>query len=83
LPRTEKLLAEDAGIEEECAEFARFIHRFSERAPKFEPDEEKIAKHTQALVADGIEFITRVRKQEAAVQTWFVEAFTRDRGVAD
>jgi len=35
------------------------------------------------LVDDGIEFITRMRKQEAAVQAWFVEAFTRDRGVAD
>jgi hypothetical protein len=83
LPRTEKLAAEDFAIEEDAEEFERMLHRFVEHAPKFEPDEEKVAKHLQALVDDGIEFVTRVRKQEAAVQTWFVEAFTRDRGVAD
>jgi hypothetical protein len=83
LPRTEKLQAEDFAIEEDGEEFERLIHRFVEHAPKFEPDEEKIAKHLKTLVDDGIEFITRVRKQEAAVQTWFMEAFTRDRGVAD
>jgi hypothetical protein len=83
LPRTEKLQAEDYEIEEDCEEFTRSIHRFSEHAPKFEPDEEKMAVHTKALVDGGIEFVTRVRKQEAAVHAWFVEAFTRDCGVAD
>jgi hypothetical protein len=83
LPRTEKLKAEDALIQDDGEEFDRLLHRFAEHAPKFEPDEEKISKHLQALVDDGIEFVTRVRKQEAAVQAWFIEAFTRDRGVAD
>ncbi len=83
LPLTEKLQAEDAELAEQCEEYARSIQRFAEHAPKFEPDEEKIAEHTRVLVDEGIQFITRVRKQEAALQTWFVEAFTRDRGVAD
>ena len=83
LPRTEKLAAEDAAIEEDAEEFERMLHRFAEHAPKFEPDEEKIAKHLKMMVDDGVEFVTRVRKQEAAVQAWFLEAFTRDRGVAD
>lgn len=83
LPRTEKLSAEDAAIEEDAEEFDRHLHRFAERAPKFEPDEEKVAEHLQALVDDGVALVTRIRKQEAAVQAWFVEAFTRDRGVAD
>lgn len=83
LPRTEKLAAEDFAIEEDAEEFERALHRFAEHAPKFEPDEEKVAKHLKALVDDGVEFVTRVRKQEAAVQAWFLEAFTRDRGVAD
>jgi hypothetical protein len=83
LPRTEKLQAEDSCIAEDREEFDRFFHRFAEHAPKFEPDEEKIASHLKSLVDKGVEFITRVRKQEAAVQAWFVEAFTRDRGVAD
>ena len=83
LPRIEKLQAEDAALEVDCDEFDRLLHRFAEHAPKFEPDEEKIASHAKALVDDGIEFVTRVRKQEAAVHAWFVEAFTRDCGVAD
>ena len=83
LPRTEKLQAEDAAIEEDGEVFERLIHRFAEHAPKFEPDEEKIAKPLKDLVDAGIAFVTRVRKQEAAVQAWFMEAFTRDRGVAD
>jgi hypothetical protein len=83
LPRTEKLQAEDSLIQDDSAEFERLVHRFAEHAPRFEPDEEKIAKLQRALVDDGVEFVTRVRKQEAAVGAWFVEAFTRDRGVAD
>jgi hypothetical protein len=56
--------------------------RFAEHAPKFEPDEEKVSGHVKSLVDAGVELVTNVRKQEAAVQTWFVKAFTRDRGVA-
>lgn len=83
LPRTEKLQQQDEALEEECEEFARTLRRFVEHSPTFEPDEEKIAKHVQSLIDDGIELVTNVRKQEAAVQTWFIEAFTRDGGVAD
>jgi hypothetical protein len=36
----------------------------------------------KSLVDAGVELVTNVRNQEAAVQTWFVKAFTRDRGVA-
>lgn len=83
LPRTEKLREDDRSLEEECDEFERALHRFVEHAPKFEPDEEKISKHVQTLIDAGVELLTNVRRQEAAVQTWYLEAFTRDRGVAD
>lgn len=83
LPKTEKLQDADAELEEDCEEFDRALHRFAEHAPKFEPDEEKISGHVKSLAEAGVVLVTSVRKQEAAVQTWFVEAFTRDRGVAD
>jgi len=83
LPRTEKLQAEDTGIAQDRAVFDRLLQHFVEHTPRFEPDEEKIANHTRSLVSKGIALVNRVRKQEVAVQTWFVEAFTRDRGVAD
>jgi len=83
LPKTEKLQDADAELGEDSAEFDRAVRRFAEHAPKFEPDEEKIAGHVKSLVDAGVVLVTSVRKQEAAVQTWFLEAFTRDRGVAD
>jgi hypothetical protein len=83
LPRTEKLQAEDAEIGEDVEEFDRAFRRFAEHAPKFEPDEEKIVRHAQKVIDDGVALVTRIRKQEAAVQTWFIESFNRDRGVAD
>jgi hypothetical protein len=83
LPRTEKLRAEDAEIAQERDTYDRLLHHFAEHAPKFEPDEEKIASQATSLVDKGIALVNRVRKQEVAVQTWFVEAFTRDCGVAD
>ena len=83
LPRTEKLEEDDRSLEEHCDEFDRTLHRFVEHAPKFEPDEEKVAQHAQTLIDAGVELLTNIRRQEAAVQTWYIEAFTRDRGVAD
>jgi len=83
LPTIEKLQATDNKLHEDCASFDRSLCRFEEQAPKFEPDEERITRHIQTLVDEGIELVTRIRKQEVTVQTWFIEAYTRDRGVGD
>ena len=79
----EKLKAEDEKIEQDREALTRLTTRIAEHAPKFERDEEKIRSHTQHLIDTGIPFVARVRKQEIAIQTWFMEAFNRDRGVAD
>jgi hypothetical protein len=83
IPQTEKLRAVDAEIETDREELNRLLQRLAEHAPKFEPDEEKIREHVDGLADAGTAFINRVRKQEVAMRTWFVEAFNRDRGVAD
>ncbi len=83
LPRIETLKAEDEAIEQQREQLATTMNRVTQHAPKLEPDEGKAQKHTQTLVDDGTAFLTRVRKQEAAVQTWYVEAFNRDRGAVD
>jgi hypothetical protein len=80
LPRIEQLQAEDTAIEEDRERFATSIKRSTEHIPKLEPDEGKAQQHTKKLVDEGMAFITRVRTQEVAIQTWFVEAFNRDRG---
>ncbi len=83
LPRIELLKAEDEAIEQLREQIATTVKRVAEHVPKLEPDEEKAQKHTQTLIDDGTAFLARVRKQEIAVQTWYVEAFNRDRGAVD
>jgi seryl-tRNA synthetase len=83
IPQVQKLKAEDQSIERDRQAMNRRIHTIAQRVPNVEPDEEKIKRHVTQLIDDGIAFVGRTRKQEVAAQTWFVEAFNRDRGVAD
>lgn len=83
LPKIESLKAEDEAIEQERARIAEMIERDARHVPKLEPDEAKAQKHVQSLIDESLAFVTRVRKQEVAVQTWLVEAFQRDRGAGD
>jgi hypothetical protein len=82
LPRVEKLQAEDEAIRQDVAKLSAVIERLALRAENVEPHEAKLDAEVEALRSQGIAFINRVRKQEVALQTWFVEAFNRDRGVA-
>ena len=83
LPRVEQLQAEDAAIEQDRETLSQIVSSTTLHAPKLEPDEEKAQHHIKKLVDEGMAFIVRVRKQEVAIQTWFVEAFNRDRGAGD
>jgi len=83
LPRVEQLQAEDAAIQQDCQALDHSVSRIASHAPKLETDEEKAQHHIKKLVDEGMAFVTRVRKQEVALQTWFVEAFNRDRGAVD
>ncbi len=83
LPRIEQLQAEDEAIEQQRAQLSQSIERMGQHVPKMEPDEEKAQKHTKAIIDSGTAFLTQVRKQEVAVQTWYVEAFNRDGGAVD
>jgi hypothetical protein len=83
LPRIEQLQAEDEVIEQQRTELSQEISRIGQHAPKLEPDEEKAQKYTKTIVDSGTAFLIRVRKQELAVQTWYVEAFNRDGGAVD
>jgi uncharacterized coiled-coil DUF342 family protein len=83
LPRIEQLQAQDDAIEQQRAELSQTIGRIGQHAPKLEPDEEKAEKYVKGLIDAGTAFLIQVRKQEVAVQTWYVEAFNRDRGAVD
>jgi len=83
LPRIQSLEAEDCAMEGQRQQLDATIARTAQHLPKMEPDEDKANQHIKNLVDDGLAFIARVRKQEVAIQTWFVEAFNRDHGAGD
>jgi hypothetical protein len=83
LPRIEVLKQEDCALEQRRDELSEAIGRVTTHIPELEPDEAKAASFTQELIDSSIQFIASVRKQSLAVQTWFSEAFTRDRGAVD
>jgi isopentenyldiphosphate isomerase len=83
LPRIEVLKQEDGAVEQRRKELDEVILRVTTHIPELEPDEAKAARFTQELIGSSIQFIASVRKQSLAVQTWFSEAFTRDRGAVD
>jgi hypothetical protein len=83
LRQVELLRAEDEAIELDRDKLNQAIARMAEHLPKLEPDEAKAQPHVQNLVDQSVALVTRVRKQEVAVQTWFAEAFNRDRGGGD
>jgi hypothetical protein len=79
----DKLKAEDAALDECSRGLDQTTERVAKLAPLVEPDERKFSEHMAHLQKHGTEFVARVRKQQVAVQTWYQEAFVRDRGVAD
>jgi len=83
LPRLDQLRAEDDSIEQQRSQLSQSIGRVGQHAPKLEPDEEKAQKYVTSVVDGGTAFLIQVRKQEVAVQTWYVEAFNRDGGAVD
>lgn len=83
LPRIDLLRAEDVALEEQREAIHQSVTRTAEHLPKLDPDEEKAQKHIRSLVDDGTKFVTQVRKQSVAVQTWYIEAFSRDAGAVD
>lgn len=83
LTQVDNMQAEDAALEEGRVCLDGIIERLARLAPKVEPDERKFHEYQAQLQKDGVDFLSRVKKQQVAMQTWFQEAFNRDRGVAD
>ena len=62
-----------------CQDVANFL----ERAPVMEEDEGRFKPVMVELVETGLKLVIRIRTQEQALITWFLEAFDRDRGTGD
>ena len=79
----ELLTKEDDTIEQERQKLDRTVARVTGHVAKLGPDEAKAEPHIKGLVDEALTFVGRIRKQEVAVQTWFAEAFNRERGGGD
>lgn len=81
--RVEDLRAEDREILCEFSAFQQSLHALVGAAETVEPNEARLDPRVERLAMRGLELVIRIRRQEAAASTWLVEAFQRDRGVAD
>lgn len=81
--RVELLRQEDQAIAAELDGLGELIERLRLKTPVAEPNEARTDKEREALAERGLAFVMRLRKQEVAIDTWFGEAFNRDRGSGD
>jgi len=83
LRHVENLEQEDQSI---AVEFGSLKDRLELLRPlvcRVEPDEKRVEVVMSEFAQSAVTLVTRIRKQEVAVRTWLVEAFTRDRGQVD
>jgi hypothetical protein len=72
-----------SGDDESREQFVRlreWTDRLAKKAPKVEPDEERIEEDVVEFIAFGLAFIIHARKQEIALETWLHESLYRDTG---
>lgn len=83
LGQVAKLKACDAAILEQLDKFERHVQQVKQRGDGEKTPEMALKPLLDLLVTEGTKLVTDVKKQIVAVQTWYQEAFNRDRGVGD
>ncbi len=81
--RVEQIQQADADLLQQIGQVRQIVNKLRAAADDLEPDEKPAEDATTALVDQGLQMVIAARKQEAAISTWYVEAFERDRGVVD
>ncbi len=81
--RIERLRDEDGAILQAFKHFQYEVNELAGAADSIEPREDRVHDHFEDLINDGIQLILRMRRQEVAIDNWFMEALFRDRGVND
>jgi hypothetical protein len=81
--RVEQLQQNDVELLQHLTEVRRIAGELRASSGRVEPDERLAADAHAALVEKGLQWVIAARTQEAAISTWYVEAFDRDRGDVD
>jgi hypothetical protein len=83
LARTRQLREDDRSHQGWCRRLSAAFADFEAKATRAGADEKQVVEQQQALLEEGLRFVTHVRKQETAIRSWLQEAFERDTGQGD
>ena len=81
--RVDEMRKQDINLIAKLQELSNVFAELRRRSAASEPDEAAVKDDVEQAANDALRHILEVRKQEAAVTTWFMESFDRDRGTAD
>jgi hypothetical protein len=81
--RIQSLQEEDMAITGQFDAMCQDVATLQERAPTMEEDEGRFKSVIDDQKQAGLNLVIRIRSQEQAIRTWFMEAFDRDRGSGD
>lgn len=73
----------DERLRSELIELKSKIRALTEYADQTDLEETQLHSQLESTIERGLKFVIDVRKQEHALTTWYMEAFERDRGIAD
>lgn len=73
----------DEQLKSQIGDLEKDVRALAEYADYAEPNEVQVESHLAGTIERGLKFVIAARKQEHALTTWYLEAFERDRGVAD
>jgi hypothetical protein len=83
VPRVEQLKHDDQALWEDFENMVKKIAALHDQVLEEPKETDKLHHAAQVVAERGLEMVVHIRKQETAVATWLMEAFQRDRGVAD
>lgn len=83
LRRVEQMRTEDREISGEFDAVRRRLELLESVTRRVRQDEKRVESAVAEFVPLGQALVARIRQQEVAVRTWLMEAFNRDRGIAD
>lgn len=83
MPRVQQLRIEDQELLGDAKTIAHAIANLEKQNGDRVANQAKSDERIAEIVELGIAFVVRTRTQETALSTWHMEAFQRDRGVAD
>jgi septal ring factor EnvC (AmiA/AmiB activator) len=81
--RVEQMRSEDREIAGEFDEVRHRLRLLESVTRRVDQDEKRVEAAIAEFVPHAQALVARIRKQEVTVRTWLMEAFNRDRGVAD